>query len=602
MFLEVTTALGLLGLLSLIPFFLFYLIKPKPMIMEVPAIKFFLKRGKAFKKYDFLEKLKVDWLFWLQLFVLVLLSLSLAGLIFIHKGDVASENMVFVLDVSASSQVMEGSHSRFDISVDKARELAGRSNYLILARDKPFVALSGVDRNELVNFLKFLRPTDEESALGDSIVIAGEILGEKRGRVVVFSDFANTKGLGVDTARNVLKSRGLDVQFVNVGGPNKKNVGIVDLKVDEESTNIYIGNFNDKPASVVVDVNGNREETTVGANSIGPYVFETLSGIMEVKLEISGGDDLEADNHAFISSPIGDKLKVLYITSNASRFMSSGLSAWRLVKLDVAEPPVLPGKDYDVYVIGELDKSKLLPGTFKDISERVRVGGKSVVITSFRGFDSIDYSNMLPVDAGKFWGNGSAGVDIVVNQVNKFTRELDFGVLEGYYKAEKRGGITILSANDGGENNGLSTPIVVMSKFGSGNVVYYGFIDDKSDFKLKADYPVFWARLLKFLANKRDVSESNLKTGTIVNVNGKDKILENIGLYELNGNKVAVNIMSSGESELNVNDNLELKRAVDFELEPVVENIKSNLGSLLLILVILVLLFEFVYIRIRGDG
>src|SRR3989344_1204070 len=104
---ELGNVIGFLGFLSLIPLIILYLIRPRPTNLKVPSLMFFFSKEKSTTAESILRHFHEDLLFYLQLLVLTLLALSLAQPLLTVKRDAVSSNIVFVLDASASSQVVE---------------------------------------------------------------------------------------------------------------------------------------------------------------------------------------------------------------------------------------------------------------------------------------------------------------------------------------------------------------------------------------------------------------------------------------------------------------------------------------------------------------
>ncbi|MFB6198625.1 MAG: BatA domain-containing protein, partial [Halobacteriaceae archaeon] len=69
---------GLYGLLSAIPLILLYLIRPKPKEQEIPSLMFFLKEQGVEREKNFFKRFSKDLLFWLQLLILITLSIAAA--------------------------------------------------------------------------------------------------------------------------------------------------------------------------------------------------------------------------------------------------------------------------------------------------------------------------------------------------------------------------------------------------------------------------------------------------------------------------------------------------------------------------------------------
>src|SRR3972149_11564374 len=132
---------GLWALLALVPLIILYLIRPKPKVMPSPSLMFFLKSSGTRKLTSFLKQITHDWLFLIQLLLLLGLALTFSEPFTTYDHDVTSSNTVIVLDVSASMQAKEGSRTRFDLGVAQAKKVLGAKNSIILAKDAPFIAV-----------------------------------------------------------------------------------------------------------------------------------------------------------------------------------------------------------------------------------------------------------------------------------------------------------------------------------------------------------------------------------------------------------------------------------------------------------------------------
>lgn len=136
---------GFLALLSLIPFIILYLRKPKPQDRVIPSLMFVLQNKKTSRQYDILKKFLTNLLFFIQLLVLIALSIAVAEPVAKVPYDVSLENTIVVLDVSASMQAEEGSRSRFDKAVGEAKGALSGKNSVILAENIPLIVLEEED-------------------------------------------------------------------------------------------------------------------------------------------------------------------------------------------------------------------------------------------------------------------------------------------------------------------------------------------------------------------------------------------------------------------------------------------------------------------------
>ena len=139
----------------------------------------------------------------------------------------------------------------------------------------------------------------------------------------------------------------------------------MDISVDEEMTTIYVKNFNDKQEKVDLNIGSLAKSLSIPAKGTESVSVKTPSDI--TKITLSPKDDFDVDNVAYISGPSGDKVKVALISNNPSVFLTNALEASGEVDLKIIKPPIMPEDDFDVYVVADIDKSKLLSGTFKDL-------------------------------------------------------------------------------------------------------------------------------------------------------------------------------------------------------------------------------------------
>ena len=591
--------LGLLALISLIPLILLYLIRPKPQTIEIPSLMFFIQSSGRNKLSSFFKKFIRDWLFLIQLLILLLLALSIAQPFTNYQHDITAQNTVIVLDASASMQAMEGKYSRFDKARDKAKQMLGAKNTIILAKEVPSIVVKEATSSEAAKYLNKVQPTESTSRIGDSIILAGEALG-KEGAVIVLSDFINTGGQDPNIAKSILESKGLVVNFVNVAEKKASNIGIIDIEADREEATAYVKNFDDVARIATLKVGDVQKELNLGAKSSETFTFKTPNGITQMMLIAE--DDFKIDNLAYISAPETEKTKAALVTNNASVFLKNALEASGDVQVTVTKPPVVPVEGYDVYILHNLDMNEILPGTFDALYNAVE-NGASLVIHVQGNSDKINYKKLLPL---KIAGKGNGGF-VSVEQLNKFTKNIDFGSMLSHFQTtgQDKAFTTIVSlGND---------TIVSLGKAGSGKIVYYGIPESTADFKYSPSYPIFWTEMLRYLTGQLDLKNLNYFTKDTLILEREQKIktpiktvkqatimLENSGIYELEDKRIASNLFDEKESEINAETSLGAK-STEFELKPVKETRKLELEPLLILAAGLIILLELLYIKMRGD-
>jgi len=614
--------LGLLALVTVVVFIILYLRRPKPQEKVIPSLMFIMQDKKRSKQYSFFQKLMTNLLFLLQLLSILGLSLVIAAPFAKLKYDTTLENTAIILDVSASMQAKEKGVSRFDTAIEEAKRVVSGRNSIIMAENTPLIVLENENSNVALDVLSKINPRATTTNLGDALLLAKDILGEKPGRIIALSDFIATEGPDIEVVRSALASEDKIVDFVDVSN-EAKNVGIIKLEVTKYNTKIYVKNFNNEAMQRTIKIVKDGKTITetkvnIAPNSIENFIFDTPSGIS--KVELNPRDGLEADDVAYIATPPKMKNSVLLITNEKTSNLELALRSAKGIELNVVNPPVItintekqkiePYK-HDViivYKINNVDKREgIVPGTFDDIEDYVDNGGNLVIAAQ----DDLKEINMkgLPVVELKSKINKATKVCIeTINQITKqFEKDRCFTATSSYFGAEaKKGTITFASADD-------KSPIIVYGEKGKGKIAYYGIFDETSDFKTLPSYPIFWDSLINFMIGAEDIKEFNYKTGKIVTINNQKVktpsstlttsklLMDDVGIYEFDNKKIAVNLLSEKESEIGLPSKIEKQEERKMLLDRESREHDFNLELTILALVFLFMLTEFLYIKRRGD-
>jgi len=585
-----------------------WLIRPRPKDIAIPSLMFLMKQQGTAQRVTFFRQFSSNMLFYLQLAGVTLLALALMSPLFNVAYDSAGGATVIVLDASASMQAQDGTTTRFAKAVSAAKRAIKGKTSIILAESRPVLVLETGSEEEAEDILAVLKAKDTRSNIGDAMVYAKDIIGSQ-GRIVVISDFVHTEGSDPQVVKAVIEAKGPIVDFVKIGSPHD-NVGIIDLLVTRLETKVYVRNFGDEEIAITLEYDNQfsatrkRVSRTLLARSIEPFTFESGGGVTTIR--ILDGDALDADNVAYISNPQREVLKVLLIQNKANPFVKSALEALGNVQVDVAEPPVVDpdAKEYGLFVLGDIDAEKLLPGTTSDIRRRVEQG-KSVVILASDALSAIDYAGLLPVVPD---GKGS-DVRFATEIVNAITQDIEFGGAEAHVRTQDREGATVLVRTENG------TPIIVYDDVGAGKSVYYGILDMQSDFRNSPSYPIFWSQLVNFLIGAEDINNFNFKSGKLVAFSGEQRIvtpsgtvttsrtiLDEAGIYSYNGVHYAVNLLSEEESDITRDIDIEGAKPSSTYMPQRVEKRKDmNIEVPLIIAILLLLAAEFAWTKWSGD-
>jgi hypothetical protein len=611
--------IGLWALAAVAVFIILYLRRPKPQEKIIPSLMFIIKDDKRSRQYSFFQKLLANLLFLIQL-------LSIAGLAFAAAApfvklnyDTTLENTVIILDVSASMQAKEKGVSRFETALKEAKRALSGRNSIILAENAPLIVLENENSDIAMDVLSKIRPKATSTNLGDALLLAKDILGDRPGRIMVLSDFIATEGPDIEVVKATLSSENKIVDFVDV--PNKaKNTGIIRLEVSKYNTKAYVKNFNDEAVQRTIKIIKDNKVITqtsvrIMPNSVENFVFDTPAGISKVELDPK--DDLEADDVAYIATPPKIKNTVLLVTNEKEATnLELALESAKDIELNVVRPPVLtitakkekidPYKQ-DAVILYKIKKNELVPGTFDDLEDYAKNGGNLIIAAQddLKEFDTKD------ANAVELKSRVNKPTKICVDTVNQITKQFEkercFTTAASYFGAEaKKGSIVFASADD-------KTPLIVYGGKGKGRVAYYGILDDTSDFKTLPSYPIFWDLLINFMIGTEDIKDFNFKTGRIVTISeqvvktpssrmtASKLLMDEVGIYEFDKKKFAANLLDEKESEINLPSKAELQKERENLLERKSAEHDFNLEVPILLLVFLFMMTEFIYIKRRGD-
>jgi len=613
---------GLWALIAVAIFIFLYLRRPKPQEKVIPSLMFVIQDNKKSRQYSFFQKLMTNLLFLLQLFSILGLSLVAAAPFAKLKYDVTLENTVIILDVSASMHAKERGVSRFDKALGQAKKAVSGRNSIIMAENVPLIVLENENSKIALDVLSKIKPRATTTNLGDALLLAKDILGDKPGRIIVFSDFLATEGPDIEVVRATLSSEDKVVDFVDVSN-NAKNVGIIKLEVTKYNTKVYVKNFNNEAKQVTIKIIKDNKaiaqtQVAIAPNSIENFIFDTPAGISKVELEPK--DDLEVDDAAYIATPPKIKNSVLLVTNEKSSNLELALEAAKDIELDVVNPPVLtintkkqriePYK-HDVIIVYKINnvnkRDGIVPGTFEDIEEYADKGG-NVIIAAQDDSKEISARSLLAVELKDKINKPTKVCVDTINQITKqFEKERCFTTTSSYFGAEaKKGTIAFASADD-------KTPLIVYGEKKKGKIAYYGILDGISDFKTQPSFPIFWNSLINFMIGAEDIKDFNYKTGKIVAINEQKVktpsstlttsklLMDEAGIYEFDNKKFAVNLLDEKESDASLLSKIEEQKEREKLLERESKEHDFNLELTILGLVFLFMLTEFFYIKRRGD-
>ncbi len=572
--------MALLGLLSIIPLIIIYLIRPRPKEIRFSATQF-LREGEV-ERSAVLSRLINDPLFWVQLLVLLSLSVAAAGPFTTETGP-ASSHLVVVLDGSASMQASYRALPLIDPYLDKYQRIS-----IVLAGAMPLTALSGGSPSEARDALQRQQPKAVSADLSSAMTLAGSLLASEGGHMLVVSDFISWIGDDPDATRKILQADGqVSIVFADCyqGGDNLALVEAWDVPgPGYVNHTALVHNYG--PARVVpITIRGpsGADSRTVQMASGGDnYLsFTAYPGVNEISLDLE--DAVAWDNHAYVYVPDLAQKRVLYLGEEGPAL--AALRSLPNVKVETSGE----FNSFDLIVVA---RNASLDGKLN----RYIDGGRVIFIASDQ--ESPEY---LPVRVtGEQTGPASLWV-----RSEGFSKGVHFDEIGLFHFPEavsRKGSSTLVEAN--------GQPILSYWRLGKGMVIYSGLEMD-SDFYLRPEYPIFWYQMVSWITGVPDIIEANRKTGEIIHLGETTPVetpstslatssllLDEVGVYRFSGKAVAANMYDPQESSLQRKNGVDAGAFVAESREIIVE---KDLSNWIIALAALAILLELAIMRRRRE-
>ena len=607
---------GLYALLSIIPLIIIYLLRPRAKKLKIPSLMFLLDIEKK-KRLNIFRKFLKDPLFLIQLLALIIISLAIAAPFIMANEQAGGGSTVIILDASASMQA----DGRFGKAVEEANKYLSAKNTIILAESIPVLVMQDSPSSSASDALSKLKAKATDVDLSTAILLGRRMLPEG-GRIVVLSDFISSSGDSPVVAKKLAESNGITVDFITVSG-RTDNIGIINGWFESNGDyTVVIKNFENAAQDVRVDVSINDKNIlsktiNVKAQSSEYFSVSDLSvnpGITKISIDFQ--DALPVDNNAFVYIPPSAQRNVLYITENPKSPSLVALGLIPNTKLTTADPKSIPSMSGNIVIVS----AALSPDAIKNLGDYVSSGGTAVIIAS-AGLQDMD---LLPVKLSSI-GNKTS---LTIDRQTTITAGIDIeniNVKKYFNSTLKNGAVALVTSGDK-----VKSPMLAYWKLGKGTVIYSGLSDPQgniydplnenvwNDFHTLSTYPLFWKQLLEWIKGSLDVTEYNAKTGMImkfpVSVSVKtpgdtettDTLLfDEVGIYEVPGKSVAVNLFDERESNL-VSGGLEAMTSnVSGATEPVytVETVRKpkDLDIYFIIGAMFLVFLELYYLHWRGE-
>lgn len=578
--------LALLGLLSIIPLIIVYLIRPRPKEISFSST-LFLREGEA-QRSAVLSRLISDPLFWVQLLVLCSLSVAAAGPFTTELG-LSGSHLVVVLDGSAS---MQSSFSAAKGLIEPYLDNYERIS-IILAENTPVFVLQEGSGAEARDALGGLAPKAVTADLSGSMVQAANLLGQAGGNILVVSDFISWVGDSPEDTRRLLQADGrASIVFADSyqGGDNAALVGGWDVPgAGYVNHTALVHNYGSaRSVPITIEGPGGSSSQTANLPAQGDYYlsFTAFPGVNKISMDLQ--DAVAWDNSAYVYVPNIGKKKVLYLGDDGP-----ALSALRSLPNVLAETSADSADygDFDLIVAG---KNASQDGK---LNRYIDAGGAVIYIASANK-ESPEY---LPV---RIAGQAQGPANLWVRDQG-FAEGVHFdeiGLFSFPEATPRRRSMTLIEAN--------GVPVLSYWRLGKGTVIYSGLEDD-SDFYQRPEYPIFWYQMVNWITGVPDISQSNRKTGELIPMGEETVVqtpsgvitttslmLDEVGMYRFRGESLAANMYDPKESSLRRTDSVSSGEFAGASRETLVE---KDISNWFIALAALAILMELAIMRWRRE-
>jgi Ca-activated chloride channel family protein len=586
----------------------FYLLKRKRVVKLVSSTLLWQKFLADTQASAPFQKLRKNWLLYLQILLLALAVLALARP-FVKTTATPSQKRVVILDGSASMQATDETPSRFE----KARAEALKWVDSLRTSDEMVVILAGAntevrasattDKAALRRALENCQPSDSPTRLVPALKMAESLIRDLDRKlnpeIHLFSD-------GAVPELAEFENKALPLIYHKVG-QRAENLGITALDAranPEDATQraIYASvanvSSNTMSADLELLLDGqliNTTPLTVPGGQTAPHVFkasQTQDGVFTVRL--NSKDDLAADNEASIVSLLPKPVNVLLVT-RGNRLLEKALRAVANVQLAVANDLTDGGTSFDFIVLDGVTPTAWPQGN----------------VLAFRAENTNWVEDVVNVEEP---------VIVDWKSTHPLLRYASFDNVQIVQSLTPKGGtppwaVSILEAPQ--------APLIVAGELGRQRIVWVGFDPLESNWPLRVSFPIFIANAVEWLnpANAKNsqllvtagdpfrlaltesvkTAEVKLPDGktTTLNVEGANEIVfgntSKQGVYHLRAgtNEVTfcANLLDATESNIRPRDELKFGEYTKVEATTV-QRTNMELWRTLAAIGLAVLLFE----------
>lgn len=498
--------LAFLGLIAVI--ILLYLLKQKAVDTPFSSNLLWQEIYKNLEAKTPFEKLKQNLLMYLQILLMLLLIFALMAPV-LRRGGLAGENVVLVLDTSASMDYRyDREDSRLDYSIKAAKREIDRLSEsavvtLVACDSEARVVYQGSDKVTLKNKLSGLSAVEEAGTLKQAAgVVNSLITGVDNVQVICYTDTDfdsqeliksnNEASLSVVSAYSEGENCAVDYVNYSLTGEAGKTIEAL-CKVSNYGTQDVTQDVSLYLDGEIADV----QKADIPAGESVVVYFTPQESQKEqsciLRAELSAGDALAGDNSQSIEAAASAEKKVLFL-SKGNIFLEKALSLDENVEVYKSDNPNVLSQaeeSFDLYVFDgiAMPEDFVLPGNSgNDIMSTDGNKGNGAALL-FLNYPSLPAAAAFMEPEGVVQNEVLRFVD---SPVTDYVEDYTFGITEAYTYALPEAALPMIAAGDGktagyyGTVNGI--PFAVL-----------GFDIHNTDLALQTEFPIFMSQLTDVL-------------------------------------------------------------------------------------------------------
>ena len=492
--------LYLIFILGLIPIILMYLLKKKHEDVVLSSNYLWEKALKDMEANKPWQKLRNNLLLFLQILTFTLIVLALAKP-HIFKGNLNSDNLIIVLDKSASMKTKDvDGKTRFQKAKEDIEDIIKNTKVstkitLISMDNKPNILISNSkDKSLIKKKLQDTSPNDSSDNIKDTISIIKSLakdLGTNNYNVLFYTDKA------INTDINNLKVNKINEQGVNVSIDN-----ISYSKVEESITVLTtVTNHSNKEQKFDISICGDEKildvkEVELKGKETKDIYFEGITKDINIlKSEIDIEDSLDIDNVRYQVINDDSMKKALIASEKGNVFLEKAIGIHNNIEVyKLNEKLESDLKGYDLYVFdGKIPKD--IP---KD--------GNLIIFNP-------PNNDMFKASAGDSKGE----LKLVEDELFKYVN-LDFYIDKTNIIENTNWLEPIVTLND--------KSIIAKGTKENQNMVVVGFDIRNTDLPLKVDFPILIQNMLDYTLNLKTQDKVEVLAGESIDINILPKTTE----------------------------------------------------------------------------